>query len=324
MSEAPAPSEGPLTVDQAVASLLTPAETEQTPEAPEAAAEEVEQTEGEDQAPEEAEEGAEEPAEAEETEAEPEPVEAVDPPKYWSKDAKEAFAKLPPDLQAVVLAQEGPREEAAAKAKAEAAARAAEAEAEIGKVTQLAQGLAEFLPQAVQKFSTQWGDNPDWVKFAEEYGAEAMTLAKARYDADLADLQKLAAATQQAEEQRHTAYIKAEAAKLAEIAPDLAESGEKRKAVAQYLVEQGVDPDSIRHISATEMLIAHKAKLYDEAQAKLKAAPKPKPAAPAPKAAPVRPAAAASAPNPTKQAVGRFHQAPTVDNAVALLLARKG
>lgn len=326
MSEAPTPVEGPLTFDQAVESLVAPPAQEQAPEAPQEAAEEVEEPKGEDQTPEDAEDAPEEAPEAEETEAEAEAVEPVDPPRYWSKDAKEAFSKLPPDLQAVVLAQEGPREAAAAKAKAEAAAQVQQADAEIAKVTKLAEGLAAFLPQAVETFQSRWGSDPDWLAYATEHGAEAMTLAKAQHDAELGQLQKLSAAKQEAETQAHVAFVKAEAARLVDIAPDLTDpekGGERRQAVAKYMVEKGVDPDSIKYISAAEMSIAYDAMRWRDAQATLKAAPPKKPTAPAPKA-PVRPAAAAPQTSTTGTAAKRFAQTRSVEDAVALLMAPKG
>lgn len=332
MSETATPDTGALSVDAAIASLLPPeqpVEQEQAQEAPAEAAEGQEEPQGEASSPEEAADGAETPDDGEQTTEEEAPVVAAEPPAYWSKDAKEAFAQLSPELQAVVLAQEGPREEAAAKAKAEAAETKRAAEAEMGKVKALADQLADFLPQALETFQSRWGQNPDWVGYANEYGAEAMAVAKVQYEAELAQLQKLSAAKQQAETQAYEAYVKAEAAKLAEIAPELADpekGGERRQAVAQYLVKAGVDPDSIRHISAAEMSLAHKAMLWDEAQAKLKAAPKPAPK-PAPKAAPVRPAAAQPGTpqqRTAQQIQHRFAQTRSVDDAVALLLARKG
>lgn len=320
------PDNGALTVDAAIASLLPAEPVEQeAPAAPVEAAQEPTEPEGETSAPEEAEAEPVEPAEGEEAEAEPEPVVAAEPPKYWSQDAKAKFAELPPELQAVVLAQEGPREEAAAKAKAEAAAKVAEAQAEVGKVTQLAEQLADFLPQAVETFKSRWGTDPDWVAYAHEHGAEAMTIAKAQHEAELSQLSRLAAAKQEAETQAHQAFLKVEFAKLAEIAPDLAQDATKRQAVVSYLVQAGVPQDALPQISAVEMTIAHKAKLWDEAQAKLKAAPKPAPV-PAAKPAPVRPAASqAQSPQRSvlQQAQARFNLNPSRENAEALLLAQR-
>jgi hypothetical protein len=323
---------GPMTVDAAIASLLPPEPVEQAaPEAPvEAAAEQEQNTEGADQAPEEAEDGAETPAEEAEAEAEPEAVAPADPPRYWSQEAKAVFAAMTPEQQAVVLAQEGPREEITAKVKAEAAEATKAAQAEIGKVQALAEQLGEFLPQALETFQTRWGQKaPDWIAYANEHGAEAMTLAKTQFEAEVQQLQQLASAKQQAETQAQQAFVKAEFAKLAEIAPDLADpqtGAEKRTAVTQYLVGQGIEPEVLRNISATEMVLAHKAMLWDQAQTALKAAPKPKPV-PASKPAAVRPAAG-QAQTPTQRTAAnvanRYAQTRSVDDAVALLLARKG
>lgn len=329
MTDSATPESGPLSVDAAIASLLPPEPVEQeTPEAPVEAAGEVTEPEGEASSPEEAEGEAETPPEAEETEAEAEAVEPVDPPKYWSKDAKEAFAKLPADLQAVVLAQEGPREEAAAKAKAEAAAKIQAADAEVSKVAQLAEKLGEFLPQAIETFATRWGSDPDWVAYAQEHGAEAMTLAKAQHEAELKSLQKLSEAKQEADEQAHRAFVKAEFEKLAVVAPDLVDpekGAERRQQTTKYLIEAGVDRDSLKNISAAEMSIAYDAMRWRQAQARLKAGPTPKPV-PAAKPAPARPAAAQSQ-TPTQrsaqQIANRFAQTKSFDDAVALLLAKK-
>jgi hypothetical protein len=317
---------GPLTVDAAIAAL-TPQPVEQdAPEAPVEAAEEPNEPEGEASSPEEAEAAPEEPAEGEETEADSAPVVALDPPRYWSQDAKAEFAKLPADLQAVVLAQEGPREEAAAKAKAEAAEIAKAAQADVGKVQQLAQELAEFLPQAIDTFQNRWGaKEPDWIAFAQEHGTDATVQAKLQFEAEQRQLQQLAVAAQKAEAQAHEAFVKREFEKLAEIAPDLAdpEKGpERRSEITQFLVKQGVDPAAIGGISAVEMALARDAMKWRQAQAQLQAAPKPKPAAPAPRA-PARPAASAPAANPQRTAANRFAQTRSVDDAVALLLAKK-
>lgn len=329
MSESATPEAAPLSVQQAIAMLDPPAEVEQAQEAPVEAAE-GEQAEGAASAPEEAEGEAEQPAEAEETEVEAEAVAPADPPKYWSQDAKEAFGQLPPDLQAVVLAQEGPREEATAKAKAEAAAKSSAADAEMAKVTQLAEGLAEVLPRALQKFIHDWGVEPDWVAYGNEHGGDALAVRKAEYDADLKDLQSLHTAQAAAADQAHQTYVKAELARLAEIAPDLADpekGGERRQVVVAYLKKHGSTDAEIRNISAAEMVIANKARLYDEAQAALMARPTPKPTPAARSTAPVRPAAAQSQ-TPTersRQAVqAAFNLKPSKDNAIALLLTPKG
>lgn len=327
MSEAPTPESGPLSVEQAIAALTPEPMEETAPEAPVEAAAEPE-IEAEASPAEEPEGEAETPAEGEEAEAEAEPVVAAEPPKYWSQDAKAKFAELPPELQAVVLQQEGPREEAAAKAKAEAAAKSQAAEQEVAKVNQLAEHLAGFLPQAIEAFQNRWGSDPDWKAYADLHGAEAMILAKVEHDDQLALLQKTAQATEAAQYQAREATIKAEFAALADLAPDLVdpEKGQERRAeITKYLMADGFAPEIVKDISAKEMVIARKAMLWDQAQAALKARPTPKPA-PAPAVrSPVRPAAGQSQ-SPTQrsaaQVAHRFSQTKSVDDAVALLLAK--
>jgi hypothetical protein len=336
MSEAASVTDAPLTVDAAIASLLTPAqpETEQeTPETPAQAAEAQPEPQGETSAPEEAEAGAETAAEGQEAQEQEPAAEPLAAPAYWSKDAKEQFSQLTPELQAVVLAQEGPREEAAAKAKAEAAEVRRNADAELSKVNELAAALQDRLPQWIETFKNVWGaTEPDWAAVAQEHGTEAAQRLQWQYNAQKAKLQEAAAETAKAQQLADQQFVKAEWAKLAETAPELApdvndpkQGIEKRQAVAEYVAKYGIPAQAIARISAAEMTIAHKAMLYDQGQAALKAAPKPKPAVQARPAA-VKPGAASgqSQPNPQKQARGRFDAKPSVENAIALLLAGKG
>lgn len=328
MSESASPESGPLSREQAVEMLTERPPEAAAPEAPvEAAAE-----------PEEIDAGtspADEPdVEAENlTEGEPEPeleAETLEPPLYWSPEAKAEFAELPPNLQAVVLAQEGPREAATAKAKAEAAEKVKVADAELAKLGQFAESLADRLPQWISTFESRWGtETPDWVAYAQEHGVEQMTLLKLQHEQEQAQLQQAVQAKQVAEGQAQQAFVRAEYAKLTELAPDLVhpETGQaKRHEVAEYLVKAGgIDLQAVQNISAAEMIIARKAMLYDQAQAALKAKPAPKPPAPALRS-PVRPAAAQSQ-VPTQQREAqrlqnRFAQTANREDAVALILAK--
>lgn len=327
MSEASSPENGALSVDQAIAALMPEPAEQGAPEAVDTAAE-PEEIEGEANAPEDTEGEAEAPADGDEAEVEPEAVAPVDPPKYWSQDAKAKFAELPPELQAVVLAQEGPREEAAAKAKAEAAQQTQAAQAEVAKVQQLADHLGSFLPQAIETFKSKWGDAPDWMAYATEYGAEAMIVAKVQHEQELALLQQTAQATERAQDAAREAAVKVEFQKLAEIAPELAdpvEGPKRRSEVTSFLVSEGLAEDDIRNITAVEMALANDAMQWRKAQAALKARPTPKPNPAAAPRSPVRPAAAAPVPaqRTATQVANRFAQTRSVDDAVALLLARK-
>lgn len=320
MTDAVTTDSGPLSVDQAIASLIPQETTEPEAVATEAPLEAAAETE----TPSEAEETTAETGEEAEgaTEAEAEPEEAVAPleaPKYWSHEAKAKFADLPPELQAVVLSQEGPREEAAAKAKAEAAQLRQTADKELQGVQKLAEQLNTFLPEAVKTFKSRWED-VDWSAWVEQ-DPEAAFKGKIAFETEQQHLQKLAAAAEEAQAQAHQAFLREQTEKLREIAPELAdpEKGVQRRTdVAKYLVAQGVDQSALNSISAVELTIAHKAMLFDQAKANLQAAPKPKPAASKPV---VKPAAATSH-NPARQAVNRFAQTRSVEDAVALLMSQ--
>lgn len=334
MSESASSESGPLSVDQAIASLLpepAPVEETQAPEAPAEAAAEPEEIVAGDQPAEDPEGETETPAEGEE-EPEAEAAAPLDAPLYWSQEAKAKFSELPPELQAVVLSQEGPREEATAKAKATAAAEVERAQKETAGVQALAQQLSEFLPQALKTFQQRWGE-PDWAAVATEHGAEQAFVLKAQYEAEQKQLAQVVQAEQTAQAEARKAFLQTEWKALAEIAPELApdaadptKGADKRQATIKYLAANGIPETAIAQISARELTLARKAMLYDEAQAALKTAPKPKPAPVAGVRAPVRPAAAQAQSSPqraSQQAAGRFYAKPDIDNAVALLLARK-
>lgn len=329
--ETTAAPEGPLTREQAVA-MLTEAPAEQAaPEAPVEAAEEPEEIEAGDQPAEEPEEGAESAAEGEE-EAEAEPVEAVEPPPYWSKDAKAKFASLDPEMQAVVLAQEGPREEITAKVKADAAAAIEAANKELAGVQTLAQQLSEFLPQALKTFQQRWGE-PDWAAVATEMGADQAFVLKSQFEAEQKQLAQLQQAEHHAQTKANQVRVQTEWRQLAldapELAPDVADPTkgmETRQKVVGYLSTRGIPKEAIDQISAVELSLAYDAMRWREAQTKLAAPPKPKPPVPAAPRAPVRPVAAAAQPSsPQRDAQriqNRFAQTGSREDAVALIVAK--
>lgn len=331
MSESASPESGALSVDQAIASLIDPPAIEET-EAPEAPLEAAEGTEpeGEASAPEDTEDGAETPAEEDEA-ADAEEPEKLAAPLYWKPEAKEAFDKLDPALQAEILSQEGPREEAAAKAKANALAEVQAAQKDRESVNTLAKQLSEFLPQAVEAFKSKWGE-PDWVKVIQEHGAENAAILKAQFEQEQKLLNQTAQATQTAQAEAHKAYVQTEWKALATIDPVLApdpadptKGAETRQKVTKFLVDRGIPTDAIAQISAVEMSLAHDAMRWREAQATLKAPKTPKPvAAPAGRAA-VRPAAAQPQSSPQRTATvaaNRFAQTRSPEDAIALLLAK--
>lgn len=333
------PDTGSLTIEQATAALMNPQyevledDGDDAPDLPpqEPAAEDDQPAADDAEQPEPVEaeageEGGEKPAE---------PVAALEAPAYWSRDAKATFAAMTPEQQAVVLEQEGPREQATAKAKADAQA-AIQAADERGKGIQtLAEQLGTFLPEAIQTFQQRWGE-PDWEATIRQYGAEQAAVLRARYDREQAQLGQLQQAATQAKAEAQNAYVQQEWKVLATLDPELApdvndpsKGGEKRQEVTKYLLGLGIGRDAVAQISALEMSLSRKAMLWDAAQAAAKA--KPAGTTPKPAAAPPRPAArggAAAGGSPAQRSVASaqnsFNAKPTLDNAIALLMARSG
>lgn len=334
---------GPLSAEQAIATLVQQYEEPAEAEAPIAAAEPaVSDAEPEEQGSEAAattaEDDASEAAEpgdgVEEAETDEPDAPEVEPPAWWTAEHKARFRELPSDLQAVVREQETTRERLVSEAKERAANAEKSRDEELKGVRTLAEQLNAFLPEAIQTFRNQWGaKEPDWAALSEQVGADEAFKLKARYDSEQKQITQLAQANQAAQVEAHRAFLQAEFKALAEIAPDLApdvrdpkQGAEKRQAIVKYLVAEGIPEAAISQISAREMRLAHKAMLWDEAQAQLKAAPKPKqPAAQSKPKAAVRPAAAQVQPSTpqraAQQAANRFAQTRSVDDAVALLLA---
>ena len=325
-------TEGPLSVDQAIANLAGPPPEVETPEVepPEAEPEDAPETEdattsddadSEDDSP---------GDEGEEAEAEEEAVAPVPAPTWWKADAKAKFADLPPELQAVVLEQESVREKVVAEVKAQAAETVKAAQKELAGVQTLADQLNDFLPQAIETVKGRWGEAPDWAEVVRLQGAEEAFILKAQWEQEQAQIVQLRQATAQAEAQARQVFLQNEFATLAEIAPELTDpttGAEKRTAITLYLDTNGIEREAINNISAREMLIAHKAMLWDQAQAKSKTlATKPQTAKPTQAAkSPVRPGAATAPATPQRAAqtlVNRYAQTRSVDDAIALLRSK--
>jgi hypothetical protein len=323
-------TEGPLSVDQAIANLAGPPPEVEAPEA-EPETEALDETESEDATT------SDEPVseddspgdEGDEAEDETEAVAPVDAPAWWKADAKAKFAELPSELQAVVLEQETVRERVVSEAKAQAAETVKAAQKEMEGVQALADHLNDFLPQAIETFKSRWGEAPDWAEVVRVSGAEEAFILKAQWEQEQAQIVQLKQATAQAEVQARHVFLQNEFKTLAEIAPDLTDpttGAEKRTAITLYLDTNGIDREAINNISAREMLIAHKAMLWDQAQATSKQlATKPQAKPPQPAKTPVRPGAAVAPSSPQRTAQShrkRFAQTRSVEDAIALLVSK--
>jgi hypothetical protein len=324
---ADAPQGGALSLDEAVA-LLDRREDARGQSAELGGDAWDEDFEGAASAPEETAEWAEDPLDGEdETEAEElGGVDRLAPPTYWSKDAKARFAELDPDLQAVVLSQEGPREAAAARAKAEAEHVRTAAVQEAAQARHLLEQLADALPEALQSFSARWQGTPDWAEIAAVHGVEAMQAAREEHAAERARLERASQVAAVARRANHQAYVAAEFERLKALDPELAhpETGtERRTEITRYLHARGIPPEALVQISALEMSLARKAMLWDQAQAKARASnTTPRPDRPATRSL-ARGGASAGPTDPkvrrAAQAASRFAKSRSIEDAVALL-----
>lgn len=257
---------------------------------------------------------AEDEAEADEADA----AEGGFGPQWWSKEAKARFAELPPELQAVVLEQEQKREAVTARAKQEAQEARRRASVRQAEAEGLAEQLGQVVPQAVEAHRSRWA-SVDWNAVAAMAGAEEVQRLRAQAIAEQQQLVHLAAAQAEASRRAHQAFLADEEDQLA--GTELADQG-RRGEVARYLLQAGALPERLKEITAMELTIAHKAMLWDRAQAGLKGAPKPRG-----QAKPVvRPAAATTHVSPrtreARAAKSRFAQTRSIEDAIAWLDAK--
>lgn len=317
-----APAEtGPLSLDDAISVLsaadepeadeIAAAEEDEVPEDDEATAEadadagDEEDTEleasdqeaGEDDAPED------DPAseeDAEDAEDEPE-APAIEPPKFWSAEEKAVFAKAPPEVQQVIVAREAEFSRQVSLAKEETAR--ARKDAEI--ISEFGDKIGAVLERARTIFQGKWdGMTPEvWMEWFDE-DPQAATKAKAKYDFEQAELQKLETAQAATEAETHRQFIQAESLKLAEAVPALADAteGKARKSeLVSMLSEDGFSADDLKWAGAKELRIAWEALQYRKLNARATANP-PKTAAPK-KTEPAKATAAKPAPTPTTATV---------------------
>jgi len=286
---APVAPAGPITLDQFAAELTAeqegapPIEEEEAPAEVEAEAEpeaSVEEPEAEEELDLEL---SEDDIEEEETKEPPKPVAPM--PQSWAKEDAELWASLPPAAQLKVQQREADRDRAVALSRQEVA--------EQNKLLQaFSARLEEIAPKAENAFKQRWA-NVDWkaiaAKDAEE-GTNNFNLYRAQYEEEAEEVERITREQSLAANLARQKFVQAEAARLAEIAPELADpikGQERREKVGKFLLENGVPADALANISAVELALARDAMLYREAKknAALKTSqPKPKAApAPAPK-----------------------------------------
>lgn len=287
----------------------------------EAADPEPEQIEGDDQSPDP---DAPETASVEDGE-EVEPARpAIEPPHFWSADAKARFGDLPYELQLVVQENEkaGSRATTQKLEEATLAKKAAEAKAEA--LTGLSERIEAAAEQAETTFANRWAgmDQAAWLKLSRDNPNQFIQL-KAQYDAEQDAVQRAQTAKDAAQQVRRDNWRGQQIEALKTLQPELVDpvkGAENLNVLGAYLVKQGAAEQDLPNIGALEMSIAWKAMQFDKLQ-ELKPTLKqpPKPA--------LRPGAASPAPPSVEREVvrlrNRFAQTGSREDAVALMLAEE-
>ncbi len=324
-------SDAPLTEDTAVAAILAmddPTAGGEQP-APEAEAEEI-IADGD-----EAEVEIDPDAEVEvDPEADPEPPTAVkvEAPQWWDAEAKAAFEAIPNTPAAREYAQKIQQYVVEAEAKREAiTARAKDTEraaaAQLQTMKAVTERLEKAQPAAVEQFERDYGDinwslMPAWAKA----NPAAATEFFAEFNARKAAVEEQVRVTAEAAKLATDTFAHEQSARLAEIAPTLAQSHESLVALGEYALKTGLPAEALNRATAEELNILNKARLWDAAQAKAKAAAgatTPRTSAPPPKT--VKPVAAqvsgTHAQRTYAQAKDRVMKSRSDDDAVAAILA---
>lgn len=286
------PTDGPLSIDGAAGALAAAREqaSGEPPKQEKAAPPDYEpanvEAEAEEPEGEEVEAATEEEApEAEAEEEAPSAAPAIEPPRSWSKEDREAWAKVPREVQEIVAKREADRDKAINVATSQAGQLGAVLRDMNAKYETLASGLKN-------DWHRRWGD-VDWPRMAAEWSPEDYNRTRAQAEQEWADYQAAEAERKRVEVAARQSFLAEETKRLAEISPELAdpEKGkERRQKTADYLVKQGFEASILGDISAVELTIAHKAMLWDEAQAEAKRkAALPRKATPQPAAKAIKP-----------------------------------
>lgn len=263
---------------------------------------------------------------AEENAGEPDDLPAIEAPHSWDAESRARFGELPREHQELIVARERERDAGLSRALEDVASKRKEAESTASKLGHYALVLDQLVPQAQSLFQDRWAQI-DWAQLPDAIGAEETLKLRLQYETEQKQLGELQAVREVLETEQFGAFVQAEAVQLARRSPELADpklGPERKKALAHYLVSQGVPPDRLRLLTAYEADIAYKAQKYDALMAN--AAKAKQPNSPAQGRNAVRPTAAqparSSATQAQQQAKERFRSSGRIDDAVALLNAR--
>ena len=279
-----------------------------------------------------------------------EPELVIEAPQFWDADGKEVFAKLeetlkaaPPELRPIVasLAEQVNKNE---KQRNITLSRKLEETATVRKVAeQAAEKLDGFISETDTKLERyKNGDlgealayyrGIDWVRESQISDPDTVRQHQVKFRALEDEFQALKDAKAKAitaktetEQREFQQFAQTRYAELKERAPQFLDpktGPALDKRVTEYLSQTGYTPDMLMGASANDLIVAEKAMLWDEAQAKAKKATKPKPVAGKARRKGLKPSAA-KPPASSKQALRKKINSSgglSTDDAVSALLA---
>lgn len=305
-----------LSVEDAVAELSaaseSPAEVqEQAADAPQEPAE----AEAEADAPE-------APQEAEQPPEEP----LIEAPKSWSAEDREAWALLTPEAQKIVAAREADRDRTVSKALSEKDRATKQASEQAAQAAAHFRAKAEeVMPEALRRLSQLEAVDLAALNLQDPAAAQQIMFERENQRKAIGQLQADIKAAQQTEYQAHVSRLLEE---LPAVVPDLMdpEKGpERANEISRFLGGLGIPTEQIQWATAAELSVAYDAMRWRQSQDKARqtvAATR----SSTPPTRPVRPAG--SAPTTSHQsavetAKNRLAKTGGVDDAVALLRARR-
>jgi hypothetical protein len=332
MADGEVDNTGHLTVEQGVQALMAPVVEHEEEASAESVEEEAPALEGAEPEDESAEEESGEETESEEGEEE---GERLPPPTSWAAEDHDAWNALTPAAQAVVAKREADRDRAVAIA--------AQKAAEVGKTVKgiadryeaVAAQITDDVGRAKASWQAKWG-NVDWVRAGRELDPQEFNAYRAQAEDEKEQIlayeahqNRVVEDAKKASQLARTAFIEEEARKLHEKMPELVDPKEgpaRRQKVASYLLESytSFTPELLLDASADELIIAEKARRWDESQAVAKKqAALPRKATTPPKAIAPGGLQGISQTRRNEAALSaRLTKSGSPEDAVALLLAR--
>lgn len=205
-----------------------------------------------------------------ETEEEGEPeTPAIAPPHFWTKEEKEKFSTLPPEVQEFVKARADADERYINQQKQDAAEARKAAVKEAEQFTEISKRIASAAKTAETRFADRWdGADPQWwAKLATEDPNQYTTL-KAQYDADQYAKEQATAAREATERVERERWVSEEGERLKSLVPQLFTPEGKKvgEDLKGYLIQGGASEQDLSDLSAVAWQMAYKAMMYDRAQ----------------------------------------------------------